>query len=279
MSEQSGKSVVRSVFYVSDGTGLTAEVLGHALLAQFPGLNARELRLGGIDSFERLYAAVDQVKSAGEADGVPPLVFATLVHEEWAQALEALDCEFFDLFDMFLGRMEGALGQTSHRLMRDPEDVVAVCDLRARMEAINFALAHDDGVTDARLGEAEVILIGVSRSGKTPTCLYLAMQHAVKAANYPLIPEDFDRGRLPPALSAVRDKLFGITVAPQRLAQVRSQRRPGSQYAALENCRQELEAARAMMQAENIPWVDSTALSVEELSAAILKARGIKGCG
>ncbi|MBL8473969.1 MAG: kinase/pyrophosphorylase [Rhodocyclaceae bacterium] len=273
------KAPIRSVFYVSDGTGLTAEVLGHALLAQFPDLAVRQVRLGGVDSFERLYAAVDQVKCAAEADGVPPLVFSTLVHEEWAQALDALDCEFFDLFDLFLGRMENVLGQKSRRMMRDRDDVVAVCDFRARMEAINFALAHDDGVTDARLGEAEVILIGVSRSGKTPTCLYLAMQHAVKAANYPLIPEDFERGRLPRALDAVRDKLYGIAVAPQRLSQVRNQRRPGSRYAALDNCRWELDAARAIMQAEGIPCVDSTALSVEELSAAILKARGIKGCG
>ncbi|TCO79730.1 hypothetical protein EV699_11739 [Plasticicumulans lactativorans] len=261
----------RSVFYVSDGTGLTAETLGHSLLAQFEGFAFRQVRLGGVDTFARLYACVDQVRSAREADGVPPLVLATLVDPEAAQALRALDCVFFDLFETFIGPLEAALQAKSIPKVRDAR----LRDHRARFEAINFALAHDDGASDARLDEADVILVGVSRSGKTPTCLYLAMQHAVKAANYPLIPDDFERGRLPQALLKMRPKLFGLTVAAERLAGVREQRRPGSRYASFDNCRAEVQAAQALMRREGIRWLDSSVHSVEELAGAILEARGL----
>lgn len=264
-------AAIRSVFYVSDGTGLTAEALGHSLLAQFEGLRFRQTRLGRVDSFARLYACVDQVRGARESDGAPPLVFATLANPEWAQALRASDCVFFDLFETFLGPMEDALQARSSRKVRDPNGR----DDRARIEAIDFALAHDDGASDVRLAEADLVLVGVSRSGKTPTCLYLAMQHGVKAANYPLIPEDFERGRLPPALQKVRTRLFGLSVTPQRLSEVRQQRRPDSHYASLANCRQEVAAAAQMMQREGIRWLDSSAQSVEELSGAILEACGL----
>ena len=267
--------MARSVFYISDGTGLTAEVLGHSLLTQFDGLSFRQERIGGIDSFARLYAAVDRVRSAREAEGAPPLVFATLVNSEWAQALKALDCICFDLFETFVGTLEAALSAKSSRKMREARAAAQATDVRARMEAINFALAHDDGVSDARLDQADVILVGVSRSGKTPTCLYLAMQHAVKAANYPLIPEDFERSQLPPALLRFRAKLFGLTVAPERLSQVRTARRPDSRYATLENCRYEITEALKLMRHHAVPWLDSSTKSVEELAAAIIAARGL----
>jgi len=262
---------VRSVFYVSDGTGFTAEALGHGLLAQFEGTRFRQVKLGGVGCFERLYACVDQVRGARESEAAPPLVFSTLVDPEAARALRALDCVYFDLFEMFLGPMEAALQARSSRKVRDAQAL----NERARFAAIDFALAHDDGASDARLHEADLILVGVSRSGKTPTCLYLAMQHGVKAANYPLIPEDFERGRLPPALQKVRGKLFGLSVAPQRLSEVRHQRRPGSRYASLDNCRDEVAAAMKMMRLEGIRWLDSSTQSVEELSGAILEACGL----
>ncbi len=264
-------AALRSVFYVSDGTGYTAETLGRSLLAQFEGSRFRQVKLGGVDSFDRLYACIDQVRGARESEGAPPLVFSTLVQTEWARALRALDCVCFDVFDTFLGPMEAALQARSSRKVRDPQGR----DDRARIDAIDFALAHDDGVSDARLAEADVVLVGVSRSGKTPTCLYLAMQHGVKAANCPLIPEDFERGRLPPALQKVRAKLVGLSVTPQRLSEVRRQRRPASAYASLDNCRDEVAAALKMMRIEGIPWLDASTSSVEELSGAILEARGL----
>ena len=139
-----------------------------------------------------------------------------------------------------------------------------------RIEAINYSLAHDDGQMNKGLNEADVILVGVSRSGKTPTSLFLAMQFGIKAANYPLIPEDFDRGELPEVLHDKRDKLFGLSISPERLSQIRNERRPGSRYASLENCRQEIEAAENMMRREGIKWLNSTSRSIEEISATIM---------
>ncbi|MFM7532121.1 MAG: kinase/pyrophosphorylase, partial [Rubrivivax sp.] len=140
-----------------------------------------------------------------------------------------------------------------------------------RIEAINFSLAHDDGQSARNLESADVILVGVSRSGKTPTSLYLAMQHGIKAANYPLIPEDFDRGRLPGSLAPHRAKCFGLTIDPERLSQIRHERRPGSRYAALENCRFEVAAAESMMRREGIGWLSSTHKSIEEIATTILR--------
>jgi hypothetical protein len=139
------------------------------------------------------------------------------------------------------------------------------------MEAINFTLNHDDGMTNSGLDEADVILIGVSRCGKTPTSIYLAMQFGIKAANYPLIPEDFERGSLPAAVEKNIDKIFGLTIKPERLHSVRSERRPDSFYASLDNCRKEIATAEEMMRRYNIPWADSTSRSIEELSALILQ--------
>jgi regulator of PEP synthase PpsR (kinase-PPPase family) len=172
------------------------------------------------------------VRAAREADGAAPIVFATLVNIEHARALQALDCVCFDLFDIFSERLAAALQAAPNRRMRATRDPRRGGERRARMTAIDFALAHDDGASAARLAESDVVLVGVSRCGKTPTCLYLAMQHGVKAANCPLTPDDFERNRLPQSLYAVRDKLIGLTVTPQRLAEVRSRRLPNSRYAA-----------------------------------------------
>ena len=140
-----------------------------------------------------------------------------------------------------------------------------------RMEAINFTLNHDDGMTNSGLEEAQVILVGVSRCGKTPTSIYLAMQFGIKAANYPLIPEDFERGNLPAALMPHINKIFGLTIRPERLHSVRSERRPDSKYASLENCRQEITKAESLMRNAGITWADSTSRSIEELSAIIMQ--------
>jgi regulator of PEP synthase PpsR (kinase-PPPase family) len=144
-------------------------------------------------------------------------------------------------------------------------------EYKNRIEAINFSLAHDDGQSNRNLVDADVILVGVSRSGKTPTSLYLAMQYGVKAANYPLIPEDFERGRLPTPLLPYREKMFGLSIDSQRLAEIRNERRPGSKYAALENCRYEINEAEAMMKREGVKWLSSTHKSIEEIATTILQ--------
>jgi len=176
-----------------------------------------------------------------------------------------------DMFRAFVEPLEEEFGiKSNHRIGRF-SDAAKSQEYNDRIEAINFSLAHDDGQSSRNLEQADVILVGVSRSGKTPTSLYLAMQHGIKAANYPLIPEDFDRGHLPSALMPHKKKCFGLTIDPDRLSQIRNERRPGSRYAALENCRIEVAAAEQMMRRSGIEWLSSTHKSIEEIATTILR--------
>jgi hypothetical protein len=176
-----------------------------------------------------------------------------------------------DLIHTFVEPLEQELGIKSSHTIGRSHNIADSDEYKNRIEAINFSLAHDDGQSDKNLALADVILVGVSRSGKTPTSLYLAMQYGIKAANYPLIPEDFQRGKLPGTLSQYKNKIFGLSIAPERLAEVRNERRPGSKYAALENCRYEINEAETMMRREGIRWMSSTTKSIEEIAATILQ--------
>ncbi|PAT00148.1 MAG: phosphoenolpyruvate synthase regulatory protein [Candidatus Dactylopiibacterium carminicum] len=265
-------SGIRSVFFISDGTGITAETLGHSLLAQFQECRFRLERLPFVDSQMRAQACVRQIRAAAMRDGVRPIVVSTIVDAAVVAALREADALFLDLFEQSIGPLEAELGvRASHSVGRS-HGITESASYFARIEAINFTLAHDDGQSHERLNEADVILIGVSRSGKTPTSLYLALQFGIKAANYPLIPEDFERDCLPPELLRHRGKLFGLSISPLRLAQIRSERRPGSRYAQPDNCNFEVEAALQLMQREGVAVIDSTARSIEELAALILQA-------
>lgn len=261
----------RSVFFVSDGTGITAETFGNSILAQFPSRH-RHVRKPFIDGVDKALAVVAEINDVAEREGKRPIVFITLVDDE-VRALFSERCKgmVLDMFRTFVEPLEVELGvKSNHRIGRF-SDVSKSQEYNDRIEAINFALAHDDGQSARNLDIADVILVGVSRSGKTPTSLYLAMQHGIKAANYPLIPEDFERGRLPSALLPHRRKCFGLTIDPDRLAQIRNERRPGSRYAALENCRYEVNEAEAMMRREGIAWLSSTHKSIEEIATTILR--------
>ena len=263
----------RTVFFISDGTGITAETLGHSLLAQFPDSTFRQVRIPFVDDLDKAFEAARQIREARVNDGVRPIVFSTLVNPHPESGLRDADSLFVDLFDQFIVPLESELGQRSTHTVGRFHGIADSSTYKARIEAINFAMAHDDGVsTDGELADADVILVGVSRSGKTPTSLYLAMQFGVKAANYPLIPEDFERNKLPGELHRHRPKLFGLTIAPERLSQIRQERRPNSRYASMDNCRFEIEAAQKLMRRENIQWLDSTTKSIEEISATILQA-------
>ena len=263
---------IRTVFFVSDGTGITAETLGHSLLAQFPEGKFRQVRAPFIDNIDKAIDCAAHIREATAADGIRPIVFSTLVNETTVAALHKADALFLDLFDRFIGPLEAELGQRSTHAVGRFHGIADSMNYKNRIEAINFAMAHDDGVSNVgELAEADVVLVGVSRSGKTPTSLYLAMQFGVKAANYPLIPEDFERNKLPGELHKYRTKLFGLTIAPERLSQIRQERRPNSRYASIENCLHEIEAAQRMMKREGIKWLDSTAKSIEEISTIILQ--------
>jgi hypothetical protein len=262
----------RTVFFVSDGTGITAETFGNSILAQFEG-KPRHVRRPFIDSVDKALTVVSEINEVAEREGRRPIVFITLVNDQVRDIVTGGHAKalVLDMFRTFVEPLEQEFGvKSNHRIGRF-SDVSKSSEYHDRIEAINFSLAHDDGQSARNLESADVILIGVSRSGKTPTSLYLAMQHGIKAANYPLIPEDFERARMPSSLAPFKRKCFGLTIDPERLSQIRHERRPGSRYAALENCRYEVNEAEAMMRREGIGWLSSTHKSIEEIATTILR--------
>jgi [pyruvate, water dikinase]-phosphate phosphotransferase / [pyruvate, water dikinase] kinase len=262
----------RTVFFVSDGTGITAETFGNSILAQFAA-KPRHVRRPFVDSAEKAWAVLAEINNAAKAEGKRPIVFVTLVDDEVRAILTGPQCQglTLDMFSTFVEPLELEFGMKSNHRVGRFADVARSQEYTDRIEAINYSLAHDDGQSARNLEQADVILVGVSRSGKTPTSLYLAMQHGIKAANYPLIPEDFERGQLPGALLPYTGKCFGLTIEPQRLSQIRNERRPNSRYAAADNCRHEVREAESMMRRSGIAWLSSTHKSIEEIATTILR--------
>ncbi|MEY2954161.1 MAG: hypothetical protein RLZZ401_2248 [Pseudomonadota bacterium] len=270
-SEGGALTAGRTVFFVSDSTGITAETFGNAILAQFE-MKPRRVRLPFVNTVDKAHQVVRQINETISVEGRRPIVFTTLVETEVSAVIQA-GCKgmLLDMFGTFVQPLEKELGiKSNHRIGRF-SDVSKSQEYHDRIEAINYSLAHDDGQSNRDLSSADVILVGVSRSGKTPTSLYLAMQHGLKAANYPLIPEDFERKQLPPALAAHRKKIFGLTIQPERLSEIRHERRPNSRYAALDNCRNEVAEAEAMMRRAGIRWLSTTTKSIEEIATTILQ--------
>ena len=260
----------RTVFFVSDGTGITAETFGHSVLTQFD-LRFKQIRLPFIDTADKAYDAVRKINEAFDSDGKRPIVFSTLVKAELSAVVRQSKGMHMDLIQTFVDPLEQELGVKSTHTIGRSHNIADSDEYKNRIEAINFSLAHDDGQTSKSLSTADVILVGVSRSGKTPTSLYLAMQYGIKAANYPLIPDDFERGKLPGDLYLYKAKIFGLSITADRLCEVRNERRPGSKYASLENCRYEINEAERMMRREGIRWTSSTAKSIEEIATMILE--------
>ncbi len=260
----------RTVFFVSDGTGITAETFGHAVLTQFD-LRFRQIRLPFVDSIDKAHEAARKINDAFANDGQRPIVFSTLVKADLSAVIRHARGMHMDLIQTFVAPLEQELGVMSTHTVGRSHNIVDSEKYRDRIEAINFSLAHDDGQSHKNLAAADVILVGVSRSGKTPTSLYLAMQYGIKAANYPLIPDDFERGKLPSSLPPFRAKIFGLTITPERLSEIRQERRAGSKYASLENCRYEVNEAELMMKREGIRWLSSTTKSIEEIATTILQ--------
>ncbi|MFL6664741.1 MAG: pyruvate, water dikinase regulatory protein [Rhizobacter sp.] len=260
-----------TVFFVSDGTGITAETFGNSILNQF-AVKPRHVRRPFVDTADKAHQVVREINHTAEVEGKRPIVFITLVDREVLAIVKDLSKGLvLDMFNTFIEPLEAEFGMTSNHRVGRFSDISKSQEYTDRIEAINFSLAHDDGQSAKNLEQADVILVGVSRSGKTPTSLYLAMQHGVKAANYPLIPEDFERNKLPGPLLPHKKKCFGLTIDPERLNQIRNERRPGSRYAALDNCRYEVREAESMMRREGIEWLSSTHKSIEEIATTILR--------
>jgi len=266
----------RTVFFVSDGTGITAQTLGHSLLSQFEGMEFNQVTLPFVDRVDKAQDCLQRIEREALRGNGQPIVFSTLVNGDVREVVRRANALFVDFFEAFIGPLEGGLGVKSSHTIGRSHSALDKQEYQQRIEAINFSMAHDDGASHRDLGDADVILVGVSRSGKTPTSLYLALQFGVKAANYPLIPEDFSRNELPEVLRAHKKKLYGLTIAPERLHEIRRERRPGSSYADPANCRHEVEKAEALMKRERIRWINSTTKSIEEIATTILRELRLK---
>jgi len=266
----------RTVFFLSDQTGVTAETLGHSLLTQFNGQEFRQVTLPFIDSDDKAHEAVARINRAGEIDTLRPIVFSTLVHDNLRAIVREAHGLYLDIFDVFLEPLERELQQQS---THEPGRAHGMTDIEAymkRIEATNFALANDDGAISRNYEMADVILVGVSRSGKTPTCLYLALQYGVFAANFPLTDEEFEHSELPEALLAHKNKLFGLTIAPDRLRQIRKERRSMGKYSSAQQVRYELRESEKLFRRYGIPNVDTTEFSIEEIASRILDSTGVE---
>ena len=263
-------STPRVVYIVSDGTGITAENFSQSILAQFE-TSFKQIRIPFVDTVDKAHDAVRQINGADPKYG-QAIVFTTLVNPEVNQVVSKANALVLDMFQTFVAPLEQTLGMRSTHAINRLHHNADTDAYKNRIEAINYSLAHDDGQSNQNLADANVILVGVSRVGKTPTSLYLAMQYGLKAANYPLIPEDFERGQLPKDLLPHKQKIYGLTIDADRLCEIRNERRPGSNYAKLENCRYEINEAISMMRRESIPWVSTTSKSIEEIATTILQA-------
>jgi len=259
----------RPVFYISDGTGITAETIGHSLLTQFNGTDFIAERISFVDSVERAEDAVERIKAAAELHAVRPVVINSCMDSEVGEALAKSGALMLDVFAPFIEPLERELGRSRMRQVGRAHAIVDFDTYHRRINAMNYALTHDDGIA-IDYNDADVILVAVSRAGKTPSCVYLALQYGVRAANYPLTEEDLEHDRLPERLRKFRDKLFGLTIDPHRLQQIRQERRPDSHYAKLETCKREVAAAEALFRAERIPTLSTTNTSIEEIASKVM---------
>lgn len=265
---------MRTAFYISDGTAITAEVFGHALLTMFPA-QFEHLTIPFVETPDMAEQVKQRINDRYKTTGQRPLVFQTFVDEQLRQIINSSNAVCYDFLNTFVEPIQRELGiapvAKTHRTHSMHEKTYDF-----RIDAVNYALANDDGANMKNFDHADIILVGVSRSGKTPTSLYLALQYGIKAANYPFVEEDMEALKLTPELMRNKSKLFGLSITAQRLSQIRQQRRPDSRYASLRQCQLELNEVEALYRREQIPFLNSTTLSIEEISAKIIASTGLK---
>ncbi|MBT8130345.1 MAG: kinase/pyrophosphorylase [Gammaproteobacteria bacterium] len=266
----------RPVFFLSDRTGITSETLGHALLTQFNVVEFDYYSLPFITSDQKAHQAVREINQAGAKSGLKPIVFSTMVKDDYKPIIAESDANIIDFFDVFINPLEQELGVESSHTSGLSHGISDEAVYMQRIDAVNYALHNDDGITTLHFDTAEIILIGASRSGKTPTCLYLGLQYAIRAANYPLTDVNVDDLKLPSVLVPYREKLYGLIISPDRLRSIRELRRPGSEYASLQQCQREIRNIKALYDQEGIHYVDTSHVSVEEIAATILQQQKLK---
>jgi [pyruvate, water dikinase]-phosphate phosphotransferase / [pyruvate, water dikinase] kinase len=266
----------RTVFFVSDQTGVTAETMGHSLLTQFDGGAFRQVTLPFISTVDKAEEAVRRINATAAAEGVRPVIFSTLVQEDMREIIKRANGLFLDFFDAFLGPLEQELKVKSSRAQGKAHGMQDIGAYTLRINATNFALANDDGAITRDYDRADLVLVGVSRSGKTPTCLYMALQYGIFAANFPFADEEFETGTLPTSLAKVQRKLYGLTIAPERLQQIRNERRPNSKYSSSSQVEFEVRTAEAIFKRYDIPCINTTECSIEEIASRILDKTGLE---
>ena len=266
-----GEAPVVPVFFLSDSTGISAETMGNALLLQFPDVPFERTLIPFISTVEQAREVVAQLDAVVDEGPVAPLVFTTAAVDEVREALLRTRAPIIDFFGMHMQRVEELLGARGLREARRLHGIGDVRRYNDRMAAIEFAIEHDDGLGSRRLDRADVILLAPSRCGKTPTAMYLALQHGLFVANYPLVDEDLDTTELPRPVREFPERCFGLTTTVSRLSRVRQERRPDSRYASEEQCRYELRRAAAMYKAHDLPTVDTSAASVEEIATVVIQ--------
>jgi len=265
----------RTVFFISDGTAITTETLGHSLLTQFPDVEFRQVRIPFVGDSDKARDAVLKINAACKKDGAKAIVILSIVDKETRQIVRNSDAITLDLFADFIITLEQALGVKRQATVGQVHSVANLERYEERMEATNYALNHDDGIS-LSYDHADLILVGISRSGKTPTCLYMGLHFGVKAGNYPLTGSDLEEQRLPGFLRRHRKKIIGLMIDADRLAQIRETRRPSSRYASLKNCHWAVDAAESLLRAEGIPIFHTTHSSIEEIASRVLLQLGLQ---
>ena len=270
------KQFKRSVFFVSDGTAITAETLGHSLLAQFPNVDFDIHIIPYISSEEAATNVVAEINLRAQQDGQKPLVFDTLVDPYVRDIINTANAINLDVFEGLISKLSEELGTPPTTLVGQTHAVTDSESYKARIDAVHFALDNDDGARTRHYDKADLILIGVSRSGKTPTSIYLSLQFGIRVANYPLTEEDLDDNRLPAVLRAHKQKLFALMIDAERLVAIRSERKANSRYASFSQCQMELRAIEGIYISEGIKYLNVSEMSIEEISTRVLQMTGLK---
>lgn len=259
----------RHIFLISDGTGITVGSLGQSLLSQFEGVDFKIANLPYVNTIEKAQQANQKITQAYKENLIPPIVFTTIVDKDLLGVFQQSHALVMDFIQTFIGPLEKALDMKSSHTIGKSHGLRDYESYKRRINALNFSLNTDDGSGARQYEKSDVILVGVSRSGKTPTSLYLAMHHSLFVSNYPITEEDLENFTLPKPLQGFRDKLFGLTINVERLMAIREERKANSRYASRKQCEYEIKAVERLYRQYNIPYLNSTYLSVEELATKI----------
>ena len=268
----------RTLFFISDRTAITAETLGHSLMTQFDDVETERFVIPFVDTPRKAEQIRDRINRVQEECNARPVVFSTFADSECREIVRQSNSIFYDFFDTFIPSLEAELQMKSTHVIGRSHGMGDSNLYESRIRAVHYALNNDDGLNLKQYEQSDVILIGVSRTGKTPTSLYLALQYGLNAANYPLTDTDLDMHRLPKVLKPFKRKIFGLTISPEQLQKIREERRPGSSYASLKQCQAEVSQVEELYQFEKIPFVNVTAVSIEEIAANVRQTMGFKSC-